>query len=259
MLHVGSGWRQSNRPDPRVSISSLWAVGLLAARMSGRLLQRLLIDLAVRELVEKLVGLLLLGQRLLEQFGDIVLAARHGPGDRGPVARHLVVLDRLRVGEQGGIEQRTLLEFLQDLLALFDDAVDRLAGLAAGAAAHRLERLLQALDLMLGLFAMLGEGVLQLRAFHRTLHLAQRAQDLPLRVVEVSQEMDGQVVQRLAACHVFLALLVACRLRRQPLRRGYTPMIPSTPGLRRAAEIAAHVAIGLTRTGAAPTQRPSKN
>ena len=57
------------------------------------------------------------------------------------------MFDGLRGGQQARVMRRAALEFLHDLLAFRDDALDRVAGLALGALAEDLEDLLQALDL----------------------------------------------------------------------------------------------------------------
>ena len=73
-------------------------------RGSGRLLERGLVDLRERDLVELLVGRLLLLEGLAEQLRGLLVAARLGQRVDRAVARDLVVLDLLRRGDQRRIE-----------------------------------------------------------------------------------------------------------------------------------------------------------
>ena len=73
------------------------------------------------------------------------------------------MLDGLSRGDQPGVKRWSALVFRSDLLALFDDAIDGRAGLALCALADKLEDLLQALDLALGLVSVFLEGLLQVR------------------------------------------------------------------------------------------------
>jgi hypothetical protein len=67
------------------------------------------------------------------------------------------VLDRLRGGEQAGIEGRFALVLFHDFLALIEDAFDGVALLAARRLAEQVEYLLQAPDLAFRLIMMFFE------------------------------------------------------------------------------------------------------
>ena len=73
------------------------------------------------------------------------------------------MLDGLGRGDQAGVKGRGALGLRHHFLTLFDNAVDRGAGLALSALPDDLEDLLQALDLSLGLVLVLFEGLLQFR------------------------------------------------------------------------------------------------
>ena len=67
------------------------------------------------------------------------------------------MLDRLRGGEQAGIERGRILVLRHDLLAFIEDALDGIAFLAARGLAEQLEDFLEPLDLPLGLVVVLLE------------------------------------------------------------------------------------------------------
>ena len=80
------------------------------------------------------VGLFL--QRLVEQLDGVFQAENMGPALERAVARDLVVLDRLGGRDQTGVDRWRSLEAFDNLLALGDDAFDRVAGLALSPLAH---------------------------------------------------------------------------------------------------------------------------
>src|SRR5262249_24454715 len=86
---------------------------------------RLLIHYCLGELGERLVGSLLLVQCLLQQGGCLVEAELFGPRTQRAVPRDLIVLDRLRGGQQAGIERRLALVLVHDLRAFVSNADDR--------------------------------------------------------------------------------------------------------------------------------------
>ena len=62
------------------------------------------VDRRIGKLGQRLVGLLLLGQRLVEQLDRILHAELGSPGLQRAVAGNLIVLDRLSRREQAGVE-----------------------------------------------------------------------------------------------------------------------------------------------------------
>ena len=48
-----------------------------------------------------------------------------GPSDQRPVARDLVVLDRLRAADNGGIENLLVLNLAGDVVSFADETIDR--------------------------------------------------------------------------------------------------------------------------------------
>src|SRR5579871_503095 len=87
------------------------------------------VDGALRQLRELLVRGLLLLERLLQQAGHVLFAQalREGPGTA--VAGHLVVLDALGRGDQGGVLDVRVAAGANRLLALADEPLHGLAGL----------------------------------------------------------------------------------------------------------------------------------
>ena len=81
-----------------------------------------------------------------------------GPGDERAVARDLVMLDRLRIRDDRGIENRLVVDFTGGLVRFLDQAVDRRAVRAVRLLAELREDLLQPLDLLVRLFQMLLEA-----------------------------------------------------------------------------------------------------
>jgi hypothetical protein len=60
------------------------------------------------------------------------MPSMHRPSGKRAVGGHLVVFDRLAGCDETGIDRRAFAEFFDRLLALCDDAIDRLAGLGLG-------------------------------------------------------------------------------------------------------------------------------
>src|ERR1700677_2928123 len=102
---------------------------------------------------------------------------------------------RLAGRNETGIDRRAFAEFLDRLLTLGDDAIDRLAGLGLGPLADHLEHLLKTLDLALRLLTMRRKGLLEFRLFGRLHHLGERAENLLFREVNILQVRQKQVVQ----------------------------------------------------------------
>ena len=96
-----------------------------------------------------LVSVLFFGERFFQELHRLVITEFFGPGGQCPVARNLVMLDRLRRGEKARIKGRHSLEFLHDLGAFLGDAIDRGACLAARGFADDLEHAVKALQLVL--------------------------------------------------------------------------------------------------------------
>src|SRR5258705_12735926 len=100
------------------------------------------------------------------------------------------MLDRLRGGQQTGVERWRIGILLHDLLAFIENALDGIALLAARGLAEQLEYLFQALDLSLGLIMMLFERGPQLVRIGRLRHFRQRLQDLLFGVVDVLERIE---------------------------------------------------------------------
>ena len=83
------------------------------------------------------------------------------------------MLDGLCRGNHAGIERLGTLVLFHDLLALVEEALHRLAGLAARRFVDQFENLLKALDLAFGLAVMLFERRTQLVGVRRLRHLRQ--------------------------------------------------------------------------------------
>src|SRR5262245_9958824 len=74
------------------------------------------IDLALRQDGELLVGRLFLVEVLLQQGGAVAAAELLGPGDQAAIAGDLVVLHRLRGGDERRIEHRLVVDLAGDVL-----------------------------------------------------------------------------------------------------------------------------------------------
>ena len=106
----------------------------------------LLIDAALGEGRQLLVGGLFLVERLLQQIRGLVVAHRARPGHQRAVCGHLVVLGTLAGGNQARVHRRLVEVLLHDRLAFLDDAGNAVAVLAAHLLLEALEHLFQALD-----------------------------------------------------------------------------------------------------------------
>ena len=103
------------------------------------------------------------------------------------------MLDGLRRSDQPGVRGRAIGELLHDLAAFRQDALDGFAWHALGLLAQHLEHLLQAFDLLLGLFAMGGEGLAQPLILRGRFHFRQGFEDLMLGEVDVLQRVKDEI------------------------------------------------------------------
>src|SRR5688572_1077172 len=108
------------------------------------------------------IGIVFLLEILIEQRGHFPKAELIGPGDHRPISRDLVMLDRLGVGDHAGIENVRIGGLFHQLVAFFENAFDRRAGLACDLVLEQAKDLLEALDLAFGLFEMVLEGLAKL-------------------------------------------------------------------------------------------------
>src|SRR4029079_10248275 len=104
---------------------------------------------------ERLVGGLLLPKIARQDGGILAVTELPGPRDERPVARDLVMLDRLRGRNDADVEHGLVLDLAHEVAAFLDDAVDGGALRAARLLAVQCEDLLQPFDLLLGLSQML--------------------------------------------------------------------------------------------------------
>ena len=114
------------------------------------------------------------------------------------------MLDGLRRGDEPGIEGNASIEILDDLVGLGDDALDCLAGLAAGRLADQFEYLLEALDMPLRFVAMLEKAFLSVFGLRRASHFRQGFQDLLLGVIDVLQGIEKEILEGFCSCHFIL-------------------------------------------------------
>src|ERR1700751_4368301 len=88
-------------------------------------LRRAQVDLALGDVGELLVGRLLFLEVLIQQVGDVVAAEPLRPRDQRAVAGDLIMLDRLRGGDDRGVEHLVVGNLAGHVLGFLDDAVDR--------------------------------------------------------------------------------------------------------------------------------------
>ena len=150
--------------------------------------------LAQRHRVELGVRRLFLVQVGRQETHDLVVTEFFGPCDQRPITAHFVVLDSLRICDDGGVQHGLVLDLAGRLVGLFDDAVDRRTLGPAGLFAELFEDLLKSLDLLVGFFEMAlqpGDQIAVGRFFD---HLGQRFDDLLLGVVDVLKTMKQQIL-----------------------------------------------------------------
>ncbi len=120
------------------------------------------------------------------------------------------MLDGLSGGDHGGVARVAVLDLLQQLFTLFEDAVDAGALLAAGFLAAHFEDLIEALHLLPGLLQMLLEALLQLGRRCLLRHFGKRFDDLILGVIDVLERMKKKVFQIIRGLgHVVLRCLAS--------------------------------------------------
>ena len=165
----------------------------IAAWESVGFLRVCFLENALSEGHDELAGGELLVEGLGEQAGDVGLADGFGHGDAGGVSRDLIVLDTGRGSNNSGIEQRALLVLFERLLYLGDGALHALAMLGGSLLAQRLKALLQAHDVALGLFEVVEERLLELRAVGSFGGLGEGLDQLIFSAVQVLQFFDQYV------------------------------------------------------------------
>src|SRR6266700_3909706 len=74
------------------------------------------VDLALGHVGQLLVGRLLFLQGLLEDLGAVIAPELLGPGDQGAIARDLIVLDGLRRGDHGRVENVLVVDIADDVI-----------------------------------------------------------------------------------------------------------------------------------------------
>src|SRR5882724_2033595 len=153
------------------------------------------VDCGFRERRQTHVGLLLLLQGLIQQPGGVFHAELGGPLFQRAITGNFVVLDGLRGGKHAGVKRLAALVLVHDLLALVEDALDRVAGLAARRLVEQFENLLEALDLAFGLAVVLFERRTQLVGLSGLRHFRQHLQNLLFGVVNVLQGIEEEIVE----------------------------------------------------------------
>jgi hypothetical protein len=126
-------------------------------------------------------------QGLQHQIGDLLLPGGLGQGGDGAVGGDLVVLHALLGADDHRVQDRALVVVLQLGLGLLDEAAHPFADLAPGPRAQLFQRLLQPLDLVLGLFGVHLERFFQRRRGGLLGHARHRPQPLLLGAVGVAQ------------------------------------------------------------------------
>src|SRR5579872_2283971 len=153
------------------------------------------VDRADGQFRERIIGFLFLGQRLVEKLDGVLVTELSGPCFQRAVTGNLVMLNSLGGGQQTGIERRCVGILIHDFLAFVEDALDGVALFTAGRLADEPENLFQPFDLTFGLVMVLLEGRSQLIRVGRFGHLWKRFINLLLRVIDIFQGIDEQLVE----------------------------------------------------------------
>src|SRR5580658_8846923 len=93
-----------------------------------RILSRGPIGAAFRDRGQFVVGRFFLSKVLLQHLRAVVATENLGPRDQRSIAGHLVVLDRLRGGDESRVQNVLVVNFAGDFFSFLDDAVDRRTG-----------------------------------------------------------------------------------------------------------------------------------
>src|SRR5216684_5469467 len=144
------------------SVSKAWRAAAGAGARSIRSTRGHDVDLALGHVGELLVGRLLFLQGLLEDLGAVITPELLGPGDQGAIARDLIVLDGLRRGDHGRIENVLVVDVADDVIRLLQDAVDRRTIHRFHRLPFELEYLLEPLHVVLGLVQVRLEALFEL-------------------------------------------------------------------------------------------------
>src|SRR4051794_255215 len=166
------------------------------ANVSGRSRSLGVDAFAKRHRVELGVCRLLLVQVCREKAHDLVVAEFFGPSDQRPITADFVVLHGLGVRDDGGVQHGLVLDLACRLVGFLDDAVDRRTLRTGGLFAKLAEHVVEPLDLLVGLFQMGFQPRDEVPVGGLIDHLGERFEDLLLRIVDVLQTMNEQVLHR---------------------------------------------------------------
>ena len=119
--------RGNGQRDPQAGPTALTTTPWAASRLSGGLV----IDLALGDLGQEFVGLLLFGQGLVEQLAWPAVSRACSPRSSACRSAKSRSARPLGSGQQAGIERRRARVLVHDLLAFVENALDRVALFAA--------------------------------------------------------------------------------------------------------------------------------
>jgi hypothetical protein len=139
------------------------------------------------------MGLLLLGQSLLQHLDNGLQLQRLGGHGERAIGRDLVVLDALHGGRDHQIQDRPLSMLIGLGCRLVDEAFHSKAQLAPGLRIHRLKDLVEAADLILRLLDVSLDGHLQQRRAGLARGLLHAAKRLLFRAIDILQLFQQQL------------------------------------------------------------------
>src|SRR6202167_5847651 len=122
--------------------------------------------------------------------------AKFGPRDQGAVARHLIMLDRLSVRYNRNVEYGLVSDLVRCLIGFLNDAIDRGAGRTFRLLTKFGKSTFQTFDLFSRLLEMVLQAGLKTSVRRFVDHFRQRLLNLLLRVIDVLQLMEKQVLHR---------------------------------------------------------------
>src|ERR1044072_1638046 len=161
----------------------------------------MLVDFHLSQLAQRLIRILFLDQRGVQQFHSLIKAKLGRPSPERAVAGDFIVFDGLGGSEQTRVESGHALVLIHPSLPFGENTPDRVAGFSFWPLAQHFEHLLEPVDLLLRLGLVLLERSAQRIRVCGLGHFRQGSEDFLFGEVDVLQRVVEEILQRFLFGH----------------------------------------------------------
>ena len=149
------------------------------------------------DFVELFIGAAFFVQSFLEPIGEFFEAENFGVGASTAVGGDFPVLDFLDGTDESGFEDTGvgLAFLLEEVLTFSDEAGHGMAGIAGGFLAEAFKNGLQTLEVHLGFFEALDEGLLEFGEDRGLDEVGESSDELLLRIVNITKFLNEEVLE----------------------------------------------------------------